>query len=124
MKKLMVSKLPKTWLIDIDGVVFKHNNYLKSGGDVLNDNIKELFRQIPANDIIVFLTSRSEKYRKKTIAALSKNDLRFNHIIFDLPKGERIVINDIKPKGLKTAISINTKRDLFEKIQVVCDDRL
>ena len=28
-----------------------------------------------------------------------------------MPTGERILINDIKPSGLRTALAINVKRD-------------
>ena len=43
---------------------------------------------------------------------LKKNKIRFDKIISDLPAGERIIINDVKPKdNLKTAISINLKRN-------------
>jgi len=50
-----------------------------------------------------------------------RNKIRYNFIIFDLPFGERILINDIKPKkNLKTAISINLKRDFgFSKIKII-----
>ena len=37
--------------------------------------------------------------------------MRYDHIIFDLNVGERIVVNDKKPDGLKTALAINLKRN-------------
>ena len=37
--------------------------------------------------------------------------IRYDHIIFDLPYGERILVNDIKPGGLQTSIAVNTQRD-------------
>ena len=56
--------------------------------------------------------AEKKKYARKTISFLKKNKLYFNEIIFDLPYGERILVNDIKPKNkLKTAISINVKRN-------------
>ena len=36
----------------------------------------------------------------------------YNYAIFDLPLGERIVVNDLKPEGLKTAIAWNVERNL------------
>ena len=63
-------------------------------------------------DKIIITTSRKTKYLKKTILFLKKNNIRYNQIIDNLPYGERILINDIKPKNkLKTSISINLKRD-------------
>jgi hypothetical protein len=34
-----------------------------------------------------------------------------NHIIFNLPLGERIVVNDKKPAGLETAVAWNVERN-------------
>lgn len=119
MKKLIMSALPKTWLIDIDGVVFEHNGHLKLSGDILNKNVKELFLQISDEDVVIFLTSRGIEYKEETICALKKNGLKFDHIIFALPKGERVLVNDIKPDGLKTAIAINTKRNELNQILVI-----
>jgi len=42
---------------------------------------------------------------------LKDNDLRYDYAIFDLPLGERIVVNDPKPDGLQTAIAWNVERD-------------
>lgn len=34
-------------------------------------------------------------------------------VIYNAPYGERILINDSKPSGLKTALAYSTKRDEF-----------
>ena len=74
--------------------------------------VKKFFKQIPKKDKIIITTSRKAKYIKKTKLFLRKNKIRYNQIINNLPYGERILINDIKPKNkLKTSISINLKRD-------------
>ncbi len=113
MKKIIISKnLNHTWLIDLDGTIVKHNNYLSNNKDLLLKGASFFLKKIPKNDVIIFLTSRKKKFKKLTVAFLLKNKIRYNSIIFDLPYGERILINDIKPKNnLKTAISINLKRD-------------
>ena len=41
-----------------------------------------------------------------------ENQIRYNKIIYDMPNGERILMNDIKPSGLKTAYSYNLDRDI------------
>jgi len=107
---LNLSTLRHTWLIDLDGTVVAHNGYL-FGGDSLLPGVTDFFNRIPADDKVILLTARQEKYRKMTIEFLRKHNLRFDEIIFDLPTGERIVINDTKPKGLNTAISLNLHRD-------------
>lgn len=108
--KLVLSTLPKTWLIDLDGTIVKHNGYLKEG-DQLLPGVKEFFQKIPEDDTIIILTSRAETYREQTEKFLCENQIRYNMIIFGLPVGERILINDAKPRGLNTAHSITIERD-------------
>ncbi|MDD2482672.1 MAG: hypothetical protein PHE32_02345 [Candidatus Shapirobacteria bacterium] len=106
-----LSDLNKTWLIDIDGVIFIHNNYLEHNKDKLVPGIKKLLKKIGKDDCLILLTAREEKYRDLTLNSLKKYKIKYNQIIFNLPTGERILINDEKPRGLKTAIAINTVRD-------------
>ena len=114
-KKLKLSKLPKTWLLDIDGTIIKHNSHLINENELL-PNVKKFWKKIPTKDKIVILTGREKKYKTQTVNFLKKNNLRFDHIIFDLNIGERILINDKKPDGLKTAYAINLKRDIGTNI--------
>ena len=113
MNKIKLSKnLSHTWFIDLDGSIVKHNGYIIDKEDSLLDGVSVFFRNIPTKDIIIITTSRKKKFKKKTIEFLKKNKIRFNEIMFDLPYGERILINDIKPnQKLKTSISINLKRN-------------
>ena len=107
---LVLSPLPHTWIFDIDGTLCIHNGY-KNGRDVILDGVKELFTQIPNEDMIILLTSRKEEAKENLIKFMNDNGLRYNHIIFDAPMGERILINDNKPSGLKCAYAINKKRN-------------
>ena len=119
--KIKISKnLSHTWLIDLDGTIVRHNYYLSNNKDLFLKGVRVFLKKIPKNDVIIFLTSRKKKFKKSTISFLLKNKVRFNSIIFDLPFGERILMNDIKPKNkLKTAISINLKRDFgLSKFQI------
>lgn len=113
MNILSISCLAHTWLIDLDGTILKHNGYKIDGYDSLLEGAREFLSSIPSDDKIIFLTARTEKYRQLTINFLNENDLKFDHIIFDLPFGERILINDKKTSGLNTAIAVNTERDKF-----------
>ena len=112
-KKIKLSKnLSHTWFFDLDGTILKHNGYIDDKKDTLLNGVKEFFKKIPLKDVIIITTSRDKKNSKKTINYLKKMKIRFDKIIFDLPYGERILLNDIKPKNnLKTAISINLKRN-------------
>lgn len=121
---LKISKLPHLWLIDLDGTVFQHNGY-KAGHDVILHNVAEFWQTIPKNDVIIIITARNELLRKLTTDALESYGLRYNHIIFDAPTGERILINDIKPGGLHTAVAINVQRDTGPVgIDIVIDEEL
>ena len=111
-KEVKISKnILHTWLIDVDGTMFKHNGYLTNGKDQILPGVKIFWKKIPKNDKIIILTARKKKFKKETIETLRFFRLRFNEIIFDLPFGERILINDTKPFGLKTSLSLNIKRD-------------
>lgn len=113
---LRLSSLPKTWLFDIDGTLVKHNGFLESN-EVLLPGVKEFFENLPNEDIVILLTARKNSQIPALAKFLQENNIRFNHILSDLPVGERILINDCKPPneknkdGLKTAYAINTNRN-------------
>lgn len=110
------ANLGHTWFIDLDGTILNHNGYL-NGADNLLPGVKELWATIPDRDCIVIVTGRKKYYKNKSLKILSDNGLRYDHAIFGLPLGERIVINDCKPEGLKTAIAWNVQRNKgFSKI--------
>ncbi len=108
---MILSTLPHTWLIDIDGTILEHNGY-KLGTDKLLSGVKDFWKQIPDQDFIILLTARSREHTEATLEFLKSHNLRFDHAIFDLPTGERILINDSKPSGLPTAIAANVQRNL------------
>lgn len=112
---LVLSSLPHTWIFDVDGTICIHNGY-KNGGDIILDGVKEFFSQIPDEDMIIFLTSRKSEEKENLVKFMNDNGLRYSHIIFDAPMGERVLINDDKPSGLKCACVINKKRD--EKLNI------
>jgi len=112
--RLKLSDLEKTWIIDIDGVIFEHNKYKSLKKGELEEplpGIKKFFSKIPYEDKIILLTGREKKYKKITEKALKKEGIRYDLLVMDMPKGERILINDAKPDGLKTAYAINLKRN-------------
>lgn len=114
MAELRLSTLPKTWVIDVDGVVFRHNEYKALGEKEVEKplpGVKEFFARIPAGDSIILLSARKGGFREKTTEALKAAGIRFDALLLGLPTGERILINDEKPDGLKTAYAVNLKRD-------------
>jgi len=120
---LKLSSLPKTWIIDLDGTILKHNGY-KEGKDELLKGVREFFDIIPNEDTIIILTSRETKYTDQTINFLKQNKIRYDHIIFNIPFGERILINDKKESGLITAYAINKERNSPFDINFEIDEDL
>lgn len=106
-----LSSLAHTWIFDVDGTLVKHNGYKIDGYDTLLDGVKELFGTIPPEDKIILLTARTSEYLEKLKSFLDENNLRYDNIICDVPMGERILINDNKPSGLKCAYAICKERD-------------
>jgi hypothetical protein len=101
---------PRTWILDLDGTLVVHNSYINEG-DKLLAGVREFFDNLSEKDFVIITTARDKSFQRKTINFLKKNRIRFNKIIFNLPTGKRILINDMKPDGAKTAISINIVRD-------------
>lgn len=117
---LVLSTLAKTWIFDLDGTIVKHNGYKTNNGkDSLLPGAKEYLEEIPSEDKIVIFTSRKEKYKEMTVQFLLDNGIRYDAILFDMPMGERIVVNDRKPSGLETAVALNMDRDNFALPKIV-----
>lgn len=68
---------------------------------------------------MIILTSRTEEYREATIAFLRRYSVRYDEILFNMPMGERIVVNDRKPSGLDMAVAMNIDRNLFQLPEIV-----
>ena len=111
MDKLILSTLGHTWILDLDGTIVKHNGYKIDGEDSFLPGAEEFLKSIPEKDMIVFITSRTEEYRDLTEEFLKEQGIRYDHIIFNAPYGERILVNDDKPSGLSMSKSIRVQRD-------------
>ena len=121
---MKLSSLNKTWILDLDGTIVKHNGYLIDGQDTLLPGIKKFLEQISTDDFVIIVTARRIEYREQTEIFLRDNQIRYDVIVWNTPNGERILVNDIKPNGLHTAIAINTVRDEACGKKFVIDDNL
>ena len=121
---IKVSPLPKTWILDLDGTLVKHNGYKLDGHDTLLPGAREFLSNIHEEDLVIIVTSRTEQYRALTLDFLREQNIRYDHIIFDAPYGERILVNDRKPSGLTMSIAVNFKRDVIPTLQISKDDAL
>ncbi|CCY25141.1 putative uncharacterized protein [Brachyspira sp. CAG:484] len=108
---LEFSSLNKTWILDIDGTLVKHNGHKIDGHDTLLDGVKEFFSKISSEDKIVLLTARKEEYLEDLKQFLKESHIRYDYLLTDMPMGERILVNDNKPSGLNMAFAINKARD-------------
>lgn len=119
MAEIVLSTLPHTWIFDIDGTLVKHNGYLTAEGDTLLDGVAEFLESIPEKDMIILITARPSEVRDRTEKFLRENNIRYDHIIFDAPVGERIIVNDNKPDGLVMAYAIERTRDKWDKLTLI-----
>lgn len=108
---LEFSPLAKTWVLDVDGTLVKHNGYKIDGYDTLLDGVKEFFETLSPDDKVVLLTARKEEYLPALKDFLAKNNIRYDFLLTDMPMGERILVNDRKPSGLDMSFAINKNRD-------------
>ena len=74
--------------------------------------------------MVIIVTARKEEYREITERFLEENGVRYDHIIFGAPYGERIVINDKKPSGLPVSVAVNTDRDEEWNVEYKVDEKL
>ena len=118
-KELLLSTLPHTWIFDIDGTLVKHNGYLTAEGDTFLDGAEEFLASIPEKDMIILVTARPSEFRDITEKFLLENKIRYDHIIFDAPVGERIVVNDNKPDGSVMAYAVERTRDKWDKLTLI-----
>lgn len=121
--KITLSPLGHTWILDIDGTIVKHNGYIIDGKDTMLDGALDFLMGIPENDLIIFVTSRTDDSRQLTLDFLAENKIRYNYIIFNAPYGERIIVNDNKPSGLKCSVAVNLNRD-NNNIEIIIDNKL
>lgn len=116
---MILSTLPKTWIFDLDGTLVKHNGYKLDGTDTLLDGVKEYMQSLPVEDRVVIFTSRTAGCRMETVRFLNENGIRYDEILFDMPMGERIVVNDRKPSGIDMAVAVNCERDRFDLPKII-----
>lgn len=124
MTNLKLSTLAKTWVFDVDGTLLIHNGHLRTQGDEVLPGVKEFFSNISPEDKVILLTARKEVFREQLESFLNANGIRFDKILYGMPMGERILVNDKKPSGLVTAYAVNKERDAPLDLKIVIDETL
>lgn len=121
---LELSTLDKTWIIDVDGTIVKHNGYKIDGFDTLLEGVREFFESLPEGDKVILLTARKQEFLPALKLFLNENHIRYDYLLTDMPTGERILINDAKPSGLNTAFALNKIRDAAFMVDYRVDEIL
>lgn len=123
-EQLRISPLGHSWILDFDGTLVVHNGY-KTGYDKFLPGAKEFLQSIPKDDFVLIVTAREKESKEKTEKFLKDNGIRYNEILFEMPMGERILINDDKPSGLRCAYAITPKRNQgLENLEILIDEEL
>ena len=112
-------QVANTYFLDIDGTIVDAltiDDLIKYKFDKrfiqeLLPGVKKFFDNLNANDVIIFTTARSEQFRQMTLRTLNYHNIRFKHLIMDLPSGKRYLINDTPNVLFKKAIGISVLRN-------------
>ena len=106
----------KTLFIDIDGTILFHwgepNAQTKHQPILLDGVLKKFGEWNMKGYQIILVTGRRESERVATIAQLENLGVVYDVLITGVGRGDRIVINDLKPDSdTPTARGINVKRN-------------
>ena len=112
----MRTEYPKTLFIDIDGTLLHHhgipNMQARMGTIVLEGVIEKLGEWNMLGHQIILVTGRKESERSTTIKQLSDAHIEYDMLIMGLPRGKRVIINDMKPDSNEpTAIAVSIERN-------------
>lgn len=123
-QKLTLSSLGKTWILDLDGTLVVHNGY-KHGEDRWLPGAKEFLRSIPEEDRVLLLTARERDAKERTETFLREHGIRYDTILYEMPMGERILLNDSKPSGLRMSYAVECRRNEgLEGLRIQIDEDL
>ncbi len=106
----------KTVFCDIDGCIFKHRgdiSTISTNQCRLLPGVLQVFKiWTDKGYTIILTTGRPESLRDITDRQIRDSGLYYNHLIMGLPRGQRVIINDMKPDTtMKTAACVNIKRN-------------
>jgi quercetin dioxygenase-like cupin family protein len=107
---------PKTIFCDIDGTLLHHfgnvSDNISKDPIVLNNVLEKIAEWEKLNYKIILITGRKESTRKQTELQLLNAGIYYDSLIMGITNGDRIIINDKKPNGIKnTTFSVNIVRN-------------
>jgi len=106
----------KTLFIDIDGTLLHHfgvpNKQTLKDPVVLPEVLEKLAEWERKGYRIILTTGRKESERELTVKQLQSVGIQYDHLIMGLSRGDRVIINDIKPDSDRpTAVAVNLIRN-------------
>ena len=107
---------PKTIICDIDGTLVKHelpwkNTSASQKLELLPGTVEKFSEWDSKGYNIILMTGRKESLRVNTEKQLSDIGIFYDKLIMGVGGGPRIIINDNKPDGRKTAFAYSLERN-------------
>lgn len=103
--------------VDIDGVLVENSGEyfppIWGTTDAIQENVDKINELYDGGKVRVILTtSRRSVYRWETEEQLRRCNIRYHHLIMDIPHGKRYLLNDYAPSNpFPACIAINTPRN-------------
>lgn len=106
----------ETIILDVDGCIFRH----KERGPIcqwftqeeLLPGVADQFEVWESRSaVIILMTARPECVRDILEEALLSHGIFWNQLIMGVGHGTRVLINDVKPGGVDSAVAINLPRN-------------
>ncbi len=114
-----IAQRPKTFFIDIDGVIFRQENRwpdmdtIDPKQDLLPGVREKFLKWEAAGCKIILTTGRAENFRTLTEQQLQQAGIPFHHLIMSCGMGQRVLINNTKVRepDVPTAVAVNLAMD-------------
>jgi hypothetical protein len=108
--------MTKTVFLDIDGTLIEHlgnmTHQLKKFPSLLPGTIDKLNEWVRKDYRIILTTGRKEGNRQETEDMLRSYGIPYDMLIMGLPRGPRVVVNDLKPGSTEaTAVGVTIVRN-------------
>lgn len=101
----------KTYFLDFDGTIVYHKCHKQEEDIVLPGTIDFFTNTVRESDFVIITTARDESHKNRIKKFMKSSGFKCDLVICGISSGERILINDKKPDGTKTAFSLNLQRD-------------
>ncbi len=114
-----IANRPRTYFVDIDGVIFQQENRWPDMETIdpkrdLLPGVREKFLHWESSGCrIILTTGRAENFRELTERQLQEAGIPYHILLMAVGMGQRVLINNLKSQepGVQTAIAVNLQMD-------------